>query len=141
MCLTCTLEEVTGLDLTTEEGQEAYRALTHIPWPLVTPMMVEAAAYIAALYAHPAGGTGGPLHVTTDDHNVEDSSLEFCRGHLKVWTPHDDDLDMERVLALSEWILDLLDPMTLAERQVSISIAHGDLKHQRGRIATQFGRI
>jgi hypothetical protein len=97
--------------------------------------MEEAAAYIAALYKNPAGGTGGPLHVVVDDYNVHDESLSFCRGRMKEWTPYDCTADDGiRSLMLSGWILDLLEPMSVIERSVTIALAHGNL-------AAIFGKV
>lgn len=128
MCLTCTIEEITGLDLSTDEGHESLEKLGRIPWPEVTDQMEEVLAYIAALYKNPAGGTGGPLHVVVDDYNVDDESLSFCRGQMKEWTPYDCTADDGiRVLMLSGWILDLLEPMSVIERSVTIALAHGNL--------------
>lgn len=142
MCLSCAIEEVTGLDLQTDEGHDALAALGRIPWPAATDEMIEAAAYIGALHANPAGGTGGPLHITTDDNNVEDSNLAFCRKNIEEWTGYDCTPEQEeRVKLLSGWILDLLEPLSLAERQVAIEIGCGSLNHVHGHVympATEF---
>lgn len=134
MCMTCVIEEVTGLDLSTDEGHDALEKLGRIPWPEATDAMLEAAGYIGALYGAPSGGTGGPLHVVTDDFNVEDSNLQFARDWIPKWEAYGDHGDDERVRILSGWILDLLDPMSEIERSVAIALGHGDL-------ATVFGRV
>lgn len=38
---------------------------------------------IREFYKWPGCETGGPLHVATDDYNLEDSSLAFCRKSLE----------------------------------------------------------
>jgi hypothetical protein len=135
MCLTCTIEAVTGIDLQEEGGHDALEALGRIEWPPATEQMLECAAYISALYANKEGGTGGPLHIATDDSNLEDSHLEFCRKNLQEWGPYWDDQEAgDRVLLLSRWILDLLEPMSVPERHVSVSLAHGSLTEVHGRI-------
>lgn len=135
MCLTCAIEEVTGLDLSTEEGHDELEKLVRIPWPRATDEMIECAAYIGALYANPAGGTGGPLHVTTDDNNVEDSNLDFCRKNIEEWTGYDSTPEQdEQVKLLSAWIIDLLYPLTLPERQVAIELGCGSLTQIHGHV-------
>lgn len=134
MCLSCTIEEVTGVDLSTEEGHDAVDALGRIPWPNATPAMLECGAYVAALYAHPDGGTGGPLHVVVDDDNVEDSNLEYCRGNIDGWVAYDTESapeTVERVRALSRWILDLMGPMCTKERAVTLALSRGSLQAMR----------
>lgn len=131
MCLSCTIEEVTGIDLSTEAGHDALEALGRIPWPDATPAMLECASYIVALHAHPDGGTGGPLHIVVDDDNVDDSNLAYCRGNIVSWDAYDTESPPEtvdRARALSTWILDLLDPMSTKERAVTIALADGNLK-------------
>jgi hypothetical protein len=142
MCLSCTIEEITGLDLSTDEGHDALEKLGRIPWPHVTPVMEEAASYIAALYNTTNGGVGGPVHIVTDDYNVDDDSLLFCRGEIKRWTPYEPEHgDGDRVKALATWILDLLEPMSVVERSVTVALAHDDIRVLNGRVfmpATEF---
>lgn len=135
MCLTCTIEEVTGLDLSTDEGHEAIAKLDRIPWPAVTDEMREAAALIGALYANPAGGTGGPLHIVTDDDNVEDSNLEYCSKGLNEWKGWDCTPEQEeRVKVISGMILDLLWPLDTKQRAVTVSLGYGFLSEIDGRV-------
>jgi hypothetical protein len=136
MCLSCTIEEVTGLDLSTDEGHDALEKLGRIPWPKADDRMLECAAYIAAMYAHPDGATGGPLHIVTDDFNVADDNLAFCRKSLDDgWPPHEDVYpDAEHVVTLAGWILELLDPMDEVGRSVTIALSHGDLAAVHGHI-------
>lgn len=35
-------------------------------------------ALITAIYSHPEGGAGGPLHIVLDDGNTRDADLRFC---------------------------------------------------------------
>lgn len=139
MCLSCVIEEVSGFDLQTEEGHEALQALKdnggRIEWPRASKKMIECAAYVSALYANPAGGTGGPLHITTDDYNVDTSNLDYCHTHLDEWVGYDCTAEQElRVKALSRWILDLLYPMSTAERSVTMALAHGSLREVNGHV-------
>jgi hypothetical protein len=46
-----------------------------------TPAVREAARLAEVVYEHSC--VGGNLHITLDDWNVEDSSLEFCRGSIR----------------------------------------------------------
>lgn len=135
MCLACTIEEVTGFDLSTDEGHEALEKLGRIPWPEVTEEMREAAALIGALYANPAGGTGGPLHIVTDDDNVEDSNLEFCSKDLSEWKGWDCTPEQEeRVKVVSGMILDLMWPLDTKQRAVTVSLGLGSLMEANGRV-------
>jgi hypothetical protein len=51
---------------------DCYARLTGGDPPPDTPAVREAAALVAAVYAAPWGGTGGPLHVEIEDMNLED---------------------------------------------------------------------
>ncbi len=44
-----------------------------------TPAVRHAAKMVEQLYEHPNCIVGGNLHIVTDDWNIEDSNLEFCR--------------------------------------------------------------
>jgi hypothetical protein len=139
MCLSCVIEEVTGFDLQTDEGHEALQVLKEkggrIEWPKATNEMIECAAYVSALYANPAGGTGGPLHVTVDDYNIDDINLDGCRNGIDNWESYDETPEQElRVKALSRWILDLLYPMSTVERSVTLALAHGSLREVNGHV-------
>lgn len=46
-------------------------------------MKGEVKRLIRKLYHFPCCRTGGPLHVITDYHNVEDSDLDFCEEGCK----------------------------------------------------------
>ena len=60
---------------------------------------------IRALYAkHSAGG---PMHIVTDDSNVDDHSLEFCIGKLKG-----DPCEAE-----ARSVIEFLRPLTEKERE------------------------
>lgn len=47
-------------------------------WPEPTPVMVECAELVHRLYQLPGCGVGGPLHIVTDDENIDDDHLAFC---------------------------------------------------------------
>lgn len=49
---------------------------------VANPEVDRVARLIAAFYALPECGAGGPLHIVTDDTNVEDHSLDFCEREL-----------------------------------------------------------
>lgn len=135
MCLTCAIEEVTGLDLSTEEGHDELEKLGRVPWPEATKEMLECAGYITALYGNPAGDTGGPLHVVVDDNNVDDENLAFGRKNIEEWGEYEDDKErMEKCKVLGGWILDLLEPLTPAERSVTIELGCGSLTHFHGKV-------
>lgn len=122
-----------GLDLSTDEGHDALESLGRIPWPDVTDAMREAAALIAALYAGEAI-TGGPLHIVTDDDNVSDGNLAFCRDNIANFPHPEDYRDWPKVAALSGWILDLLEPLDTKQRAVAISLGHGRLAEIHGKV-------
>lgn len=66
---------------------------------------------IEELYRFPEGGVGGNLHIVTDDWNIEDGNLEFCRDQVldeSYGTPDQREVELQ--------ILDLMDRMSLAER-------------------------
>jgi hypothetical protein len=64
-----------------------------------------------ALYAFAAAG--GDLHITTDDGNVEDAHLEFCREEVKK----NEYGYPAAQLAIENAILDLLTPLTVEQRE------------------------
>ena len=69
---------------------------------------------LTALYDTRQGGTGGPVHIVTDDLNVEDRHLDFCQRECEdpFWT--------WEVTMLSLKILAVLSPMTSAEREAAL---------------------
>lgn len=138
MCLSCTIEEVTGFDLSTDEGHDAMDAMKargeRIPWPEVTRKMRECSYLISALYEAEEYFTGGPLHILTDDHNVEDSHLSFCREQISAFVRPDEYEDYAKVAKLSSWILDLMEPMSTKERAVTVSLAFNYLAEIDGKV-------
>lgn len=66
----------------------------------------EAVSLIAELYAHPDGGTGGPLHVLLDDFGVES---------VRVWDDPDKPFPAELV-ELAHRIAALMAPMAVEQR-------------------------
>lgn len=99
------------------EEHDAYSALP------ATENMLQAASLIEELYEYHSAG--GPLHVITDDFNVEDSNLAFCLLQIPGWNDPYNAEDSPHVQWLSSKILDLLEPMTESQRGASIGIAHG----------------
>ena len=80
--------------------------------------MVALARRIRDFYDMDGMSTGGPLHIVTDDNNVEDSHLAFCREAVEKpdgwWRRECDDVDAMTAQATA--ILDGLAPLTLAQR-------------------------
>jgi hypothetical protein len=91
-------------------------------WPPITDQIRAAGTLVAELYEHHA--VGGPLHIVTDDYNVEDTHLDFCADWLAKSTDEDYSSTVRRV---SAEILAMLRPMTPAERAVAVSCF--DLDH------------
>ena len=108
------------------------------------PALSRVAADIALLYQIPSCGCGGPLHITTDDNNVEDGSLTFCEemvlgthdygswpGKPSTW--HLEASQADKDLALR--ILAALRPMPLHVRSLVCALGSGagyDLQYGRG---------
>lgn len=83
---------------------------------MVAPLM-------AALYALPECGVGGPLHIVTDDNNVDDGSLEFCRGELAAHWSVTGNPRAGEIRRMSAQILDALAPLTVYRRHKAILLA------------------
>lgn len=79
---------------------------------------------IRRLYATDWGTCGGPLHITLDDNNVEDSSLDFCEADARRCAADglygDDCLFTEADLALC---LDIIDGMRAMPSTADRSLA------------------
>lgn len=76
--------------------------------------MMVAVAEIREFYVeHPMGG---PIHCVLDDYNLEDEFL-----HVVLVRP-----ESERTLAKAHLILEMLKPLSLAERAAVVGMAHGD---------------
>ncbi len=111
MCLTCVAQYV-------NEGGAG--------WPEITPLMQETQRLIGELRVIPYCGTGGPLHVTTDDTNVDDDNIASCWNGLESWadewadeqTPEERD-KMLRVCGAICWGLSWMTP---AERAVAVEL-------------------
>lgn len=80
-------------------------------------------ASIKAIYDHPKGGTGGPMHVVLDDMNTD--SVDWSLKHIAEqsaltqksglkWYPDD-------LLELAKTCADLLKPLTEEQRGAVIS--------------------
>lgn len=94
----------------------------------VTDEMIRVARIIDWFHTHEDCGAGGPLHIVTDDTNVDDSSLEFCRQQLaaggyegfglgRQWVAH-----APEVIAVAGVILDGLQPMSEAQRARTVNL-------------------
>lgn len=94
---------------------------------IVTDATKRAAALIKRLYDEFAP-CGGNLHIVTDDWNIEDSNIAFCRrlvtngGKLDDGRPVDED---PRQLKLEAEILDLIEPMSEDERASALGLWKG----------------
>lgn len=94
---------------------------------IVTEATKRAAVLIKQLYDEFAP-CGGNLHIVTDDWNIEDDNLAFCRrlvsngGRLDDGTVVDDD---PKQLKLEAEILDLLEPMSEDDRASALAIWEG----------------
>jgi hypothetical protein len=53
------------------------------------PELSRIVADIALMYQIPVCSTGGPLHIATDDINVDDRSLDFCEEEVRRAAPRD----------------------------------------------------
>lgn len=47
-----------------------------------TPKVRSAADSVVSLYAHPRGQLGGAMHIVTDDWNITNADVKFCRKHI-----------------------------------------------------------
>lgn len=81
----------------------------------------KAAELITKLYALPNCGVGGHLHIVTDDFNIRDSDLQYCKRIL-VRNTHEHD---EVTLAVECELCDLLLSMSVEERASAIAMADG----------------
>lgn len=128
MCLTCTLEEVTGIDSQDLEDGWTSQIVAAIQWPAVTDDMKLLARLRWALYECTSATTGGPMHVFTDDYNVEDTILNGCEEATKGKHWSDDERpDWPLVREISRRMIELARPMTEAERAVALSLSWGEL--------------
>lgn len=140
MCFTCTLEEVTGIESKDLEDGWTPEIVAAVEWPEVTNEMRLLARLRWALYECTSATTGGPMHVFTDDYNVEDSNLEFCLKEATsgTWVSWDDAGDEELVCAISKRMCELAAPMTTAERAVALSLSWGELRLDHdGKVTTR----
>lgn len=99
----------------------------------ITADMLAVAAKVSELYAAPWGACGGPLHVQLDDFNLDDAFVSTPRarvGFMKwvaEWRRDRRDGFDEVGAALCMEIHSGLIPMSEAERNVTVAIAHGYL--------------
>lgn len=96
-------------------------------WPEITPLMLETSRLIEQLYELPNCSVGGPLHILTDDQNVDDDNLAFCWGAVfdelgprsrGWWREGQTPDDAERMVRTCCAILWAFGAMTLPERHV-----------------------
>jgi hypothetical protein len=129
MCFTCTLEAVSGLAREDLEDGFTDEIIDSLPWPVVTPEMELLARLRWVLYECTTATTGGPMHIFTDDYNVEDSNVEACARGIEENEPYDESReDWPFVQALSRRMVELARPMTEAERAVALSLSWGEMR-------------
>lgn len=102
-----------------------------VTYVAITDEMQSLARLIEEFYQLPKCSTGGPLHITTDDNNVDDSNLEFCRKQIDKdendpWYGDETAEDKRRRRALGTEILDRLAALSIVERAVVCAMHHGD---------------
>lgn len=89
-----------------------------------TPAVRQAALAVERLHDHPAGCAGGAMHVVTDDWNIDDDSVGFCRDHIGRYErehPHRAD----GLTALEQACYDAFAALTVAERSSALALDHG----------------
>lgn len=118
MCLDCAVRWVCDLD-DDEDWPEV------IPWPPMTDAMRQLVEQINRLYEMPNCGVGGPLHVVTDDFNVEDHCLDACERLLtdpEPWYGTD-----EAMVALTRTIIAGMRRLTLGQRGTVLAVKWDEL--------------
>ena len=129
MCFTCTLEAVSGMDTKDLEDGWTDEIIDSLAWPTVTDAMRLLANLRWVLYECTSATTGGPMHVFTDDYNVEDSTLDFCWKATEGDHWSDDERpDWDLIRAISRRMVELARPMTEAERAVALSLSWRELR-------------
>jgi hypothetical protein len=130
MCFTCTLEEVTGIDSQDLVDGWTVDEVRKVQWPAVTDEMKLLARLRWVLYECTSACTGGPMHIFTDDYNVEDSNLDFCEKEALNDTHWGvtDYPDWPLVKAVTLRMCELARPMSEAERAVALSLSWGELQ-------------
>lgn len=89
---------------------------------IVTAQTMRVAELCKKLYAHPDGGSGGRLHIITDDWNLEDEFFEDDEVASEEVVK--DDRDPELV-AVEDEIEALLTPMNLGHRAAALGLWQG----------------
>ena len=95
-------------------------------WPPLTDVMIETSLLINQLYHLPQCGTGGPLHITTDDSNVDDGSLGFCWDQVSLrdgwWQERQTEEETDEMVRVCSAILWGLGSMSISERGVAVML-------------------
>lgn len=100
--------------------------------------LADAKLAVQRLYRTRYGAVGGPLHIVTDDGNVEDSYMLWCAGNLADWQRErnqeaSDDLDRSdaaETVGESLAVLAALWPLTEDERLVACGLDNQRLEEQ-----------
>lgn len=124
MCRNCVASYMLDLgdrDFVTDDEWDS------IEWPDSTPEMQRLTAAIQRLYGFDTCSVGGPLHIVTDDYNIEDSSIDFCERDLDThWSLNEISADeREEITETTREIIALMRPMTLQERVVALGRTDG----------------
>jgi hypothetical protein len=77
------------------------------------PTVPEVEGLVRDYYRMPGNAAGGSLHVVLDDHNVEDSSVEFCVEYARSEKDH-----------CGEWLAAVLSRMSKTQRAKLASGKH-----------------
>lgn len=96
----------------------------------VTPEIDRAAALVRRLYDLPEGAAGGNLHIVTDDWNLEDEHVLWCRDQVvRIASGKVEEFDFTdpQQIAVERELIDLLMPMTEAQRGTVLALEAGYL--------------
>lgn len=85
------------------------------------PNVRTAAASIEELYRH--APTGGRMHIATDDWNLEDENLAFCRSMIDNYQPYE--FDTPETIEAEKKCLEALEKLTFEERVSAIALESG----------------
>lgn len=115
MCRQCVADVMYGHEKNTPIDEEAWDA---IEWPAWTADMERCSELVGHLYSLPECAVGGPLHVLTDDFNVEDGTLDFCADGIKDhWSVQRvEPIDAVDIATTATKIIELTRSMTIEER-------------------------
>lgn len=97
--------------------------LTSVDPDVISPEIVAAAEAVRALYEFNC--VGGPMHIVTDDWNLEDGNLASCAEQIKA-----EEHEPTRLAALDAYWA--LAPLTEFQRAVALAVWEGFLDEPVG---------